>query len=107
MTIRAFPAGIGSHSSRTTNSVGPTCDNAYDTPPATSVSTTFAEYGVMTAMSDKAELLELAKRYAHRNGTNIASTIEFGHGMEGSVWASRRDSAIKIIRNLKNYADEL
>ena len=35
------------------------------------------------------------------------STVEFGHGMEGSVWVSRRDSAIKIIRNRKNYADEL
>src|SRR3954471_14495764 len=76
MTILAFPAGIGSHSSRTTNSVGPTCDNAYDTPPATSVSTTFAEYGVTVDMSDKAELLERKKRYAHRSGTKIVSTVE-------------------------------
>lgn len=58
-------------------------------------------------MSDKAELLKRAKRYAHRNGTKIISTVEFGHGMEGSVWISRRDSAIKITRNQKNYADEL
>lgn len=58
-------------------------------------------------MSDKALLLERAKLYAHRNGTAIVSTVEFGHGMEGSVWVSRRDSAIKVIRNQKNYADEL
>jgi hypothetical protein len=58
-------------------------------------------------MSDKAELLERAKLYAHRSGTKIVSTVEFGHGMEGSVWVSRRDSAIKIIRHRKNYADEL
>jgi hypothetical protein len=58
-------------------------------------------------MSDKAVLLERARVYAHRNGTKIVSTVEFGHGMEGSVWVSQRDSAIKIIRNRKNYADEL
>jgi hypothetical protein len=58
-------------------------------------------------MSDKAELLERAKRYAYRSGTKIVSTVEFGHGMEGSVWVSRRDSAIKIIRNRKNHDDEL
>jgi hypothetical protein len=58
-------------------------------------------------MSDKAELLERANLYAHRNGTTIVSTVEFGHGLEGSVWVSRRDSAIKIIRNRKNYTDEL
>ncbi len=27
--------------------------------------------------------------------------------MEGSVWVSQKDSAIKIIRNRKNYVDEL
>jgi|tagenome__1003787_1003787.scaffolds.fasta_scaffold20744338_1 hypothetical protein len=58
-------------------------------------------------MSDKAELLERAKLYANRNGTRIVSTVEFGHGLEGFVWVSQRDSAIKIIRNRKNYADEL
>jgi hypothetical protein len=58
-------------------------------------------------MSDKAELLERAKSYAHRSGTKIVSTVEFGHGLEGSVWVSERDSAIKIIRHRKNYADEL
>jgi hypothetical protein len=58
-------------------------------------------------MSDKAELLERAELYAHRNSTRIVSTVEFGHGLEGSVWVSQRDSAIKIIRHRKNYADEL
>lgn len=58
-------------------------------------------------MADKAELLDRANRYAHRSGTKIISTVEFGHGMEGSVWISKRDSAIKVIRNRKNYADEL
>jgi hypothetical protein len=98
---------MAEHSSRTTNSLGPRCDRAYDSPPAIRVSTTFAEYGVTVAMSDKAELLERVELYAHRNGTRIISTVEFGHGLEGSVWVSQRDSAIKIIRNRKNYGDEL
>jgi hypothetical protein len=67
MTILAFPDGIGSHSSRTTNSVGPTCDNAYDTLPATSVSTTFAEYGAITAKSES----QLGIYYADARPSNI------------------------------------
>jgi hypothetical protein len=58
-------------------------------------------------MSDRAQLLARAKEYADLNGTAIYSTVEFGHGMDGSVWVSKRDSAIKVIRNSKNYADEL
>jgi hypothetical protein len=58
-------------------------------------------------MSDRERLLKSAKDYADLNGTAIFSTVEFGHGMDGSVWVSKRDSAIKAIRNRKNYADEL
>jgi hypothetical protein len=58
-------------------------------------------------MCDQWLLLERAKLYADRNGTEIIRTVELGHGMDGSVWASKRDSAIKAIRMSKNYADEL
>ena len=58
-------------------------------------------------MSDRQQLLERAQKYADANGIRISSIVEFGHGMDGSVWVSDRESAIKVIRNRKNYADEL
>jgi hypothetical protein len=58
-------------------------------------------------MSDRQQLLDRAQKYADANGIRISSIVEFGHGMDGSVWVSNRESAIKVIRNRKNYADEL
>lgn len=107
--ITSFPlhGGIASHSSRITISSGLTCESAYEAPPTISVSTTFAEYGLTASMTDKPQLLERAQKYADANGTRIVRIVEFGHGMDGSVWVSDRDSAIKAIRNQKNFADEL
>jgi hypothetical protein len=58
-------------------------------------------------MSVDTVLLSRANVYAKRQGMRIGNVVALGHGMDGAVWASTRESAIKVIRNRKNYADEL
>src|SRR6187200_1066373 len=100
MTILAFPAGIGEHSSRATNSVGPTCDNAYDAPPAISVSTTFAEYGATTAMSREVQTyfgvtrnLVLSKPATPSINSTFSSLIESGCGSKWQIVPNARPSS--------------
>jgi len=58
-------------------------------------------------MVDDSLLLDRARAYAHSRGILLQEEPRLGHGSDGSVWKTSRNSAVKAVANQPNYANEL
>jgi len=58
-------------------------------------------------MIDDSLLLARAQTYAQSRGILLQEEPRIGHGSDGSVWKTSRNSAVKAVANLPNYANEL
>jgi hypothetical protein len=52
------------------------------------------------------DLRPQAQEYANNNGFRISGQPVFGHGTDGSVWESSRNTAVKAFYIRKNYENE-
>lgn len=50
---------------------------------------------------------ERAKIYAEQKSIGINFEFPLGHGIDGIVFATDRNSAVKVLKNLENYSREL
>jgi hypothetical protein len=109
MIRSAAVGGIGSHSSRTMTSRGPTCESANWWPATASVSSTLGEYLLdLVIMSDRfLSHLERAQTFADSNGISLHREEPFGFGMDGTIWRTSRHSVIKTFEHERNFEDEL
>jgi len=58
-------------------------------------------------MIDDSLLLARASDYAHSRGIFLQEEPRIGHGSDGSVWKTSRNSAVKVLELQQNYTNEL